>query len=132
MDDKYFMNKAILMAKESPEEVGCGAVIVSNKNALSIVYISQKKDEIAINHAEIKALVAANKTSGRALSNATAYCSCEPCVMCIAVLSYSKIPRIIYNKSMREMFPNDPQSNFDSRAFVKTLNFTPELIQLRV
>lgn len=43
MDDKYFMNKAILMAKESPEEVGCGAVIVSNKNALSIVYISQKK-----------------------------------------------------------------------------------------
>jgi tRNA(Arg) A34 adenosine deaminase TadA len=86
---------------------------------------------MAINHAEIKAIVAANyERKSRELKNVTAYCSCEPCAMCIAALSYAKVKRIVYVQSMSELFPDDPQAQFDSQKFVRGLNFVPKLEQI--
>jgi tRNA(Arg) A34 adenosine deaminase TadA len=50
--------------------------------------------------------------------------------MCLAALSYAKIERIVYDKSMKEVFPDDKQAEFDSQAFVQTLNFVPKLEQV--
>jgi tRNA(Arg) A34 adenosine deaminase TadA len=98
---------------------------------LTAQFNSQHRDEMAINHAEIKALVAANyEQKSRELNNVTAYCSCEPCAMCLAALSYAKVKRIVYMHSMADLFPSDPQAKFDSQKFVNKLNFVPKLEQI--
>lgn len=133
MDDRQYLEKALRLATQSPEPIGCGVVIVSDGKIIAQEYNSQRKDNVAINHAEIKAIVSANKKVGkRKLANATAYCSCEPCVMCITALSYAGVERIIYQKSMYDLFPDDPQSKFDTTSFISGLNYVPEFIQIKV
>lgn len=122
---------AVQLASQSSEPVGCGAVIVSGGEIIAAECNSQRADNIAVHHAEVKAIVAANKKSGnRTLVNAIAYCSCEPCAMCLTALSYAKIKRIVYHKTMYDVAPNDPQSQLNARDFVAGLNFTPELQQI--
>lgn len=66
-------------------------LIVQNGNVIAKTHNSQRADNIAVNHAEIKAIIEANKKTGsRKLENAVAYCSCEPCAMCLTALSYAK------------------------------------------
>lgn len=125
------MRRAIELAAQSPESVGCGIVIVRDGNVLAEAYNSQNADNIAVYHAEIKALILANKLEGsRKLRGAIAYCSCEPCAMCLTALSYAKVARIVFYRSMKELFPNDPQSQLNSREFIKGLNFVPRLDQI--
>ena len=131
MTDRQFLSQAIALAQQSPEPVGCGVVIVSDGKVVAESYNSQRKDNIAVNHAEMKAVVLANRRQKtRELKNATAYCSCEPCAMCLVAFSYAKVPRIVYHKTMHDLFPQDPQAQLDSRSFVSTLNFVPKLEQL--
>jgi tRNA(Arg) A34 adenosine deaminase TadA len=133
MTDKEYLRRAAFMAEQSPEEVGCGCLIVKDGHVVASQFNSQKKDGMAINHAELKAVVAANyETRNRELEGATAYCSCEPCAMCLAALSYAKVERIVYSKTMAEVVPDDPQAKFDSKAFVKTLNFVPKLEKIKL
>lgn len=133
MTDKEYLQEAVRMSQLSPEPVGCGVVLVQNGTVLAKTHNSQRADNIAVYHAEIKAIIAANKKTGsRKLEGATAYCSCEPCAMCLTALSYAKVPRIVFNKSMYDLFPDDPQSQLDSFEYVKTLNFVPSLERLEL
>ncbi|MEO5691431.1 MAG: deaminase [Candidatus Saccharimonadales bacterium] len=128
MDDKKFIIRAVELANRSRESVGCGTVIVVNNKIIAEEYNSQTIDNVSVNHAEIKAIVTANKKLGkRKLDAATAYCSCEPCAMCLTALSYAKVQRIVFDKTMKDLFPGDPQSNLDSQEFILGLNFIPEL-----
>lgn len=133
MHDKDYLNRAIELAELSPEPVGCGVVIVSSGEVVAETFNTQTADNIAVNHAEIKAVIAANEETGmRKLEDAVAYCSCEPCAMCLAALSYANVSRIVFNKTMKDLFPGDAQANFDSLEFLSTLNFVPHLEQLTV
>lgn len=129
--DSDYLKKAVHLSQQSVDTVGCGVVIVSAEGeVLAETYNSQEADNVAVHHAEIKAIITANrKTGSRKLQGATAYCSCEPCAMCLAALSYAKVDHIIFRDRMADLFPNDPQSQFDSRAFVAGLNFKPKLQQ---
>lgn len=131
MTDQEYLKRAVDFAEKSPEEVKCACILVRGESVLTAQFNSQHHDKMAINHAEIKAVVAANyELRTRELEHVTAYCSCEPCAMCLAALSYAKVERILYAKSMADVFPDDPQAKFDSQAFAQTLNFVPELEQI--
>lgn len=131
MDDDKYLAKAVSLSRKSPEPVGCGVVIVNEEGILAETYNSQRADNIAVNHAEIKAIIAANKKmKSRKLEGATIYCSCEPCAMCLTAISYAKIGRVVFNKRMIDLFPDDPQSQLDPYAFASGLNFVPQLQQL--
>lgn len=131
MTDIEFLTLAIDLAEESSEPVGCGVVIVRHGSVIAQAFNSQRTDNIAINHAEIKAIIAANIQLGtHKLEQAVAYCSCEPCAMCLTALSYAKVARIVFYKTMLDLFPDDPQSKLDSYEFIKQLNFVPRLEQL--
>jgi len=133
MTDKEYLQRAAAFAEKSPEDVKCACIIVQGSRVVTAQFNSQKNDNMAINHAEIKAVVAANyDLRSREVERATAYCTCEPCAMCLTALSYAKIERIVFAKSMKEVFPDDPQADFDSQAFIKTLNFVPKLEQITV
>lgn len=131
MTDEAYLSQAIQLAKQSTEPVGCGVVIVRHGGVIAQAFNSQRTDNIAINHAEIKAIIAANTLLGtRELAQAVAYCSSQPCAMCLTALSYAKVARIVFNKTMLDLFPDDPQSKLDSYEFIKHLNFVPKFEQL--
>lgn len=133
MKDKIFIDRAVKLAEQSPEPIGCGVVIVSDGKVIAEAYNSQRADNIVIHHAEVKAIIAANKAmNSRKLENTTAYCSCEPCAMCLTALSYAKVKRIVFYKTMKDFFPDDPQSSLNPYNYVKGLNFVPELEQLQL
>lgn len=133
MSDKDFLARAVTLAQSSPEPVGCGVVIVQNGKVIAEAYNSQRADNIAVHHAEIKAIIAANTaTKNRKLEGATAYCSCEPCAMCVTALSYAKVARIVFDKTMKYLFPDDPQSQLNTYDYVQNLNFVPAVEQLRM
>jgi tRNA(Arg) A34 adenosine deaminase TadA len=127
-DQRYLM-QATELAAQSPELVGCGTVLVSRiDGVLAAEYNSQRRDNIAIHHAEIKAILTASAaTRSRIFPDATAYCSCEPCAMCLTALSLAKIERVVFRSTMADLFPDDPQAQLDSAAFVAHLNFVPTL-----
>ena len=131
MTDKEYIQSAIKLATQSSEPVGCGVVIVQNGRVIARAFNSQRVDKMAINHAEVKAIIIANsKWKSRKLAHAVAYCSCEPCMMCLVALSYANVERIVFHHKMAELFPDDPQSQLDSQQFVSQLNFVPKLEQL--
>lgn len=132
MNDNEYLRRAIELANQSAEPAGCGAVIVLNDEVIAAEYNSQRADNIAVHHAEIKAIITANKKLGsRKLTGATAYCSCEPCAMCLTALSYAKVERIVFHKTMFDLAPDDPQSQLDPYAFADGLNFVPKLQQIK-
>ncbi|HEU5121432.1 MAG TPA: nucleoside deaminase, partial [Candidatus Saccharimonadales bacterium] len=115
-EDKHYLKQALALAEQSLEPIGCGTVIVKDGKIIAEAYNSQRADSIAVYHAEIKAIIQANKALGsRKLKNAIAYCSCEPCAMCLTALSYANVARIVFHSTMRDLFPNDPQSLLDAR-----------------
>lgn len=132
MDDKAFLKRAVDLAKQSAEPNGCGVVITIGGKIIAEEFNSQRADNIAVNHAEIKAVITANNAqASRKLNGATAYCSCEPCAMCLTALSYAKVERIVFHKTMYDLSPDDPQSQLNSYDFAAGLNFVPQLEQIQ-
>jgi guanine deaminase len=133
MTDQDYLKQAVALSQNSPEPIGCGVVIVSDGRVVGQAFNSQRADNVAVYHAEIKAIIAANRKLGsRKIPNSIAYCSCEPCVMCLSALLYAKISRIVFSRTMADLFPDDPQAKTDSYDFVKSLNFVPRLEQLKL
>jgi tRNA(Arg) A34 adenosine deaminase TadA len=133
VNDRAYLQQALKLSELSPEPTGCGVVIVSKDGVIASEFNSQQADNIAVYHAEIKAIIEANKkTDTRKLEGTTAYCSCEPCAMCLTALSYAKVARIVFYKRMIDLFPEDTQSQLDPYAFIASLNFSPQLERMEV
>jgi len=134
MQDEIYLRRAIALAQQSAEPVKCACVIVRDGEILAEAFNSQRTDRIAINHAEVKAVQMANKKAGTLrIEGAVAYCSCEPCVMCLAALSQAHMERIVYSQTMKEVSDGLPMGGLDSAAFARQyLNFVPKLERLSV
>ena len=87
MDDNYYMKVALDLAYEaySNGEVPVGAVIVKDNKILSTAFNKKNSTGIAINHAEILAIIDANKFVGDwRLNGCVMYVTLKPCDMCMA------------------------------------------------
>ena len=83
-------------------EVPVGAVIVNRFDNFIIAkaYNQVEMKKNATLHAEIVAIsVAAQKVQAKNLNSCDIYITLEPCAMCAAALSYSRIGRIFYAAS---------------------------------
>jgi tRNA(Arg) A34 adenosine deaminase TadA len=134
MNDTKFLSRALSLAEKSTEPVKCACILVRDGEILAEAYNTQRADQIIVHHAEVKAITDANLRLKIAnLSGTTAYCSCEPCVMCLTALSLAKIERIVYRHSMKEVSGGMPMGNLDAVAFAeKYLNTIPKIEQLLV
>ena len=129
MNDKGYLKQAIELSARSVEPVQCACALVKNGGVIAEAFNSQRADNIAVYHAEMKAVTLANERLGsRKLDGVTAYCSCEPCVMCLAALSLAQVERIVFSQTMREVSGGLPMGELDSAAFAQRyLNFVPKL-----
>ena len=102
MTDEELMRLAILEAKLSNEPLKCGVVIAMNGKVITKTYNSQRKDNNATFHAEIKAIGMAGKLlKSKNLNGCIAYCTCEPCIMCKTALFFAKIEKIYYGSGLK-------------------------------
>ena len=116
--DKKFLNLAIKQAKKSSEDIGCGVIIVKDNKIIGKGYNTQRKTHNAAAHAEINAIKSAGKKlKSKKLENCIAYCTCEPCIMCLCALSYAKVKKIIYGMSMNETYTKDRIISIDIDQF---------------
>lgn len=102
MDDLYFMDEALALAKEAAAEgeVPVGCVIVRKGQIVGRGRNRREKDKTALAHAEIEAIhEACQKLGGWRLWECTLYVTLEPCPMCAGAIINSRIPRVVYGAS---------------------------------
>ena len=102
MDDKYYMEKAINMAKRAYmlDEVPVGCVIVCDDKIIASSYNRKELDGIATYHAEILAINKACKKLGTwHLENCILYTTMEPCLMCTGAILQARISKVVFGIS---------------------------------
>ena len=99
MDDLYFMDEALKLAKEAAAEgeVPVGCVIVRGNEIGGRGRNRRETDKTALAHAEVEAIAQANRTlGGWRLWECTLYVTLEPCPMCAGAILNARIPRVVY------------------------------------
>ena len=99
MDDLYFMDLALELAKEAAAdgEVPVGCVITRGEEIVGRGRNRREGDKSALAHAEIEAIgEACRKLGGWRLWEYTLYVTLEPCPMCAGAIINARIPRVVY------------------------------------
>ena len=102
MDDLYFMDEALALAREAAAEgeVPVGCVIVRKNEIVGRGRNRREKDKTALAHAEIEAISdACRNLGGWRLWECTLYVTLEPCPMCAGAILSARIPRVVYGAS---------------------------------
>ena len=102
MDDLYFMDKALELAREAAAagEVPVGCVIVRKGEIVGTGRNRREQGRSALAHAEIEAIEQACRTlGGWRLWECTLYVTLEPCPMCAGAIINARIPRVVYGAS---------------------------------
>ena len=102
MDDLYFMDQALELAREAAAEgeVPVGCVIVLGDRIVGRGRNHRERDKSALAHAEIEAIAEACKElGGWRLWQCTLYVTLEPCAMCAGAILSARIPRVVYGAS---------------------------------
>ena len=102
MDDLYYMDKALELAREAAAEgeVPVGCVIVRGDEIVGMGRNRRETGKTALGHAEIEAIgQACQKLGGWRLWECTLYVTLEPCPMCAGAIINARIPRVVYGAS---------------------------------
>lgn len=99
MDDRFFMEQALLLAREAGEagEVPVGCVVVRKGEIVGRGRNRREKNRNALCHAEVEAInEACRNLGGWRLWECTLYVTLEPCPMCAGAIVNARIPRVVY------------------------------------
>ncbi len=97
--DEIFMREALKEAKKAfdADEVPVGAVLVYNDKIIARGHNQVELLQDATAHAEMVCLTSgAAALSNWRLTDATLYCTLEPCCMCAGAMISSRITRLVY------------------------------------
>ena len=98
MDEQYFMEQALCLAKEAAKdgEVPVGCVIVRKGEIVGRGRNRRETDKTALGHAEIEAISdACKRLGGWRLWECEMYVTLEPCPMCAGAIINARIPKVI-------------------------------------
>ena len=102
MDDLYYMDEALKLAREAAAEgeVPVGCVITLGDRIVGKGRNRRETAKTALAHAEIEAIADACRTlGGWRLWQCTLYVTLEPCPMCAGAIINARIPRVVYGAS---------------------------------
>jgi tRNA(adenine34) deaminase len=97
--DERYMEMALAEARNADRagEVPVGAVIVIGNEVVARSYNQPISAKDPTAHAEMLALREAARTAGNyRLSEATVYCTLEPCTMCAGAMIHARIARLVF------------------------------------
>jgi tRNA(adenine34) deaminase len=98
-DDRYFMTRALELAREAEHagEVPVGAVIVKDNHIIAEGWNRPISTADPTAHAEIVAMrVAATALNNYRLIDCTLYVTLEPCAMCAGAMVHARVKRLVY------------------------------------
>ncbi len=136
MEEKI-INKLLSLAKKAylQNETPISAIIVYNNKIISTAYNKRNKTQKTIDHAEIRAIIKANKRLKTwRLNKCTLYVTIEPCDMCKNVIKESRIEKVyyllpkletkkIYNKTEFEQLSLPSQMSAKKDEYIKLNEF---------
>ena len=99
MDDRYYMEQALELAREAAAEgeVPVGCVIVRNGEIVGRGRNRRETGRTALGHAEVQAISqACGNLGGWRLWDCTLYVTLEPCPMCAGAIINARIPRVVF------------------------------------
>ena len=102
MNDSFFMNEALKLAREAADEgeVPVGAVVVLGDEIVGRGRKRREKGKNALAHAELEAIdEACKRLGGWRLWQCDMYVTLEPCPMCTGAIINSRIKRLVYGAS---------------------------------
>ncbi len=102
MDDLYYMDEALKLAKQAAEEgeVPVGCVITLGDEIVGRGRNRREHGKSALAHAELEAInEACTALGGWRLWQCTLYVTLEPCPMCAGAIINARIPRVVYGAS---------------------------------
>lgn len=102
MNDSFFMQAALKLAREAAEEgeVPVGAVVVLGDEIVGRGRNRRETGKNALAHAELEAIdEACKKLGGWRLWQCDMYVTLEPCPMCTGAIINSRIKRLVYGAS---------------------------------
>ena len=133
MDDKYFLQKAILKAKESATQGGfpAGAIVVKNGEIVGEGISVGNKLNDPTSHGEIASIREACKNLKTSdLSGSILYASMQPCLMCLGASMWSSISKIVF-ACPKEKMPDDYYGGHYKLSEINSKLISPiELIHL--
>jgi len=97
--DEHYMDLALMEAQkaELAGEVPVGAVIVSGNEVIGRGFNLPISQNDPTAHAEIIAIrQAAQAERNYRLTNATLYCTVEPCMMCAGAMIHARLMRLVF------------------------------------
>ncbi len=106
MADGRFMRMAIDKALEGIRngQLPFGACIERGGEVISCEHNTILKERDVTAHAEVNAIKeACKKLDTLDLSGCTAYCTCEPCPMCLGALSLANIKKVVYGARIHDV-----------------------------
>ena len=99
MKEEIILKKLLKLAKKAAKknEIPISALITYNNKIISKGYNKREKNNLTIAHAEIEAIIKANKKiKNWRLNKCTLYVLVEPCDMCKNVIKESRIEKVYY------------------------------------
>lgn len=105
MEDNFFMDQALTLAREAFDEgeVPVGCVIVRNGEIVGRGRNRRETGRSALAHAELEAIAeSCRKLGGWRLWECTLYVTLEPCPMCAGAIINARIPRVVYGAGDRK------------------------------
>ncbi|MBQ0038045.1 MAG: nucleoside deaminase [Clostridiales bacterium] len=125
MDHEYYMQQALLLAREAAAhgEVPVGCVIVKDGVIIGRGRNRREEKQAVHSHAEMEAMAQANEALGAwRLDDCILYVTMEPCPMCAGAIINARIHRVYYGvrdeamgacggvlNLFMERFPHRPQ-----------------------
>lgn len=106
------MTLAIEESKKTKGPKRFGAVIVKDGKILAKAHTTTHEKEDPTQHAETLAISKASKTlKSRRLNGCILYASCEPCMMCVGALLWSRINEVVIAMSRQDSFDSFSDSS---------------------
>lgn len=102
MNDEFFMEQALILARQAAEdgEVPVGAIVVKDGEIVGKGRNRRENGKNALAHAELEAIdEACRRLGGWRLWQCDMYVTLEPCPMCTGAIINSRIRRLVYGAS---------------------------------
>jgi tRNA(Arg) A34 adenosine deaminase TadA len=133
MDDRKFLQKAILKARESVAQGGfpAGAIVVRNGEVVGEGVSVGNKLNDPTGHSEVASIRDACKNlSTTNLSDSVLYTSMQPCLMCLGASTWSAISKIVFACSKEKVSADYYEGRYQSSAINSELARPIELVHL--
>ncbi len=108
LDHSRFMREALNEAEMAfqQEELPIGAVVVHNGKLVGRGRAQQRKRHSEIAHAELNALIQAEKYIRDHEHECVLYTTVEPCVMCLGAIVMSDVEHVVFGVADKFIYPD--------------------------